>query len=509
MKIPLLDGAYTTKSVIASAQRQANLLSEENPPDSPFPVTLYPTPGLTLLGSPPIRDTGRGLYRTSQGQLIYVCGSRVYSIANNWTFTQIGSITSTLGPVSMSDNGTTAVLVDGTTKGYKITLSTLAFSTITDPAFYGSNLASVMDTYLLFSRPTYPTFYISNSNDVAFNPLYFADKSGFPDPLQGVVAMSRQAWLIGTLTSEIWINSGAADFPFQIASGVFLEQGCVAPYSIAKQDLALYWVSQDLQGQGIIIRGAGYLAQRISTHAIEQELATYPTLSDAIGFTYQINGHTFYQVTFPTADKTWMYDEASKRWTELFWIDNEGIEHRHRANGYAFCYQTNVVCDWENGNLYNYDQNNYTDNGDPRLFIRGFPHIINDGKRVFHTQFIADMEVGTENDSTVHFDGTALRKTETNDLRVTEQGWIRIVKGPQFGPPIPNEPQVSLRYSDTKGASWRQRRIQGMGAGGNYYRQIQFQRLGMARDRVYELSWSAPVKTALNGAFLSIQGAGS
>jgi hypothetical protein len=44
-----------------------------------------------------------------------------------------------------------------------------------------------------------------------------------------------------------------------------------------------------------------------------------------------------------------------------------------------------------------------------------------------------------------------------------------------------------------------------MGRGGEYDTSIVWWRLGMARDRVFELSWSAPIRTALNGAFVEAE----
>jgi hypothetical protein len=54
-----------------------------------------------------------------------------------------------------------------------------------------------------------------------------------------------------------------------------------------------------------------------------------------------------------------------------------------------------VVGDWQNGNLYALDQDVFTDNGQPIKRVRSFPHLLNDGKRVFYRQFLADMETGT------------------------------------------------------------------------------------------------------------------
>lgn len=215
--------------------------------------------------------------------------------------------------------------------------------------------------------------------------------------------------------------------------------------------------------------GSSYNATRISTHAIEHELSTYSTISDAVGYIYQEEGHMFYVLNFPTADATWVYDIASQLWHERTWNDTNGNEHRHRSNVFAFAYGNYVVGDWQNGNLYALDQNNYTDNGAPITRIRSFPHVANELKRVMYRKFIADMQTGAQTD------------------------------------PNGSAPMLSLRWSDDRGASWSNFITQSLGAVGQFLQNIQFRRLGMARDRVFELSWSSPVMTALNGAYADVE----
>jgi hypothetical protein len=67
-----------------------------------------------------------------------------------------------------------------------------------------------------------------------------------------------------------------------------------------------------------------------------------------------------------------------------------------------------------------------------------------------------------------------------------------------------DNPQVSLRWSDTRGQTWNNPVTGSMGQFGQYLTSVQFQRLGMARDRCFELFWSADVQTALQGAFVQL-----
>ena len=73
----------------------------------------------------------------------------------------------------------------------------------------------------------------------------------------------------------------------------------------------------------------------------------------------------------------------------------------------------------------------------------------------------------------------------------------------------PAAPQVLLRWSDDRGRTFGNPVAGSIGATGNYLTSIQYNRLGMARDRVFEVSWDAPVDTGLQGAFVSFNKAAS
>lgn len=475
-RVALTGGAYTARSVIASAQRQVNLFAELNEEGSPVKFTLYPTPGLRLLAAAPTPGAGRGLFRASNGILYAVVGRSVYTISPNWAWALIGNLTASLTtPVGMSDNSLTMLVVDGTDAGYTVALATNTLAPFSAAAFYGADRVAFLDTFFVLNKPGTGIFYSSLALSTTFDPLYFATKIGYPDKLVSIIVLHREIWLIGTDTTEVWVNSGAAAFPFEIMTGAFVPHGCAAKHSVASIGDSVFWLSQDKTGQGVVLQGAGYQAKPVTSYAIAQAIAGYATVSDAIGWCYQKEQHQFYVLTFPTADATWAYDLSTGQWHEWKWSDSNGVEHRHRAMSHAFAYGENVVMDWETGAIYALDLNVYTDNGAPIVRRRGFPHGISDGKRVIYKQFIADMETGNA-------PGTS-----------------------SIGP----GPQVYLRYSDTRGSSWSNPISNGLGPAGDFINSVQFQRLGMARDRVFEVFWSSPVRTALNGAFVETQVLGS
>jgi hypothetical protein len=470
VKVALKTGSYSAKSLVAEAQRCINLYAEKNPEDSPFPYTYYLSPGLTLkaTATPSFGSGWRGLYAASNGTGYGVCGSSVYAISSTWGLTKLGDIATQTGKVSMVDNANYLVMVDGTNVGYTVKLSTNTFAPITDSAFLGANTVDFLDGFLVLNDPNTQEFYISLANTIQFDATDFASKSGYSDKLVGVAVTKRYIYLLGVATTEVWFDAGDTTFAMERLPGVFMQYGCGAVGSIAQMDGDIYWLAQSPQGVAFVCRSRQFNAEHISTFALDNELAGYATLSDAIGFTYEIDGHFFYVLTFPTADKTWQYDLSTGQWNELNWVDTNGNLHRHRANCYASLYGQPIVGDWQNGNLYLWDVNNYTDNGNPIPRIRSFAHSVDDNSdRIRYREFIANMEVGN---------------------------------GANNGS-VP----VFLRWSDTRGRSWGNAIEGSLGMEGEYIKSIQFQRLGMARDRVFELSWSAPCKTALLGAWVEAQ----
>lgn len=465
MKMPLTTGAYEARSLIASAQRCVNCYPETNPSDSEFPTTHYPRSGLVKLSTAPTKGF-RGLYQATNGELFGVVADKLYLIsADTWAFEELGTIAGSKGPVSMVDNSLDMVIVDGTPNGYIVNLETHNFAPISDPAFYGSNRVGIIDDFLIFNQPSTRQFYVSGALAVTFDPLDIASKNGAPDKLVAAAVSIRRILVFGEETTEVWYNSGAADFAFQRDPGVFIPHGCASAASIASSDTSIYWLSP----QGIVFRSSDMSALRISTHAMENEMRAYPSLADAIAYTIEENGHFFYVLSFPAADKTWTFDLATSQWHERMFLDNEGQEHRDRIACAVHFQGKNIGGDWETGDLYEMNPDAFDDAGAPMLCIRSFPALSNEKKNVFLTRFFADMQVG--------------------EIPVNEQ-----------------EPVARLRWSDTRGRTWGNAISRGMGARGRFGELVQFNRLGRSRERVFELAWSANVRTALNGAYIVAEG---
>ena len=497
--IPLNGGAYQARDPIAGAQICENLFPETNPQtaDPTAAVTNYPREGKRPLSAPPNPDIGRGIFTMSNGALFGVVGSFVYSIDTAWNWNVLGQIGNATTPVSMSDNGVNAVLVDGSVVGYQIVLGTSAFSTIVDAtgSFQGSRRVDFSDTYLAFATPGTNEWLVTLSDQVAFNALVNAAKDSSPDPIETLAFNLRQAWLLGTQRSEIWFLAGSTPFPYNEWPNVFIPYGCAAVYSLTQADYNLFWLSRNPNGQAIALKTKGNAVEAVSTRALEYEWSNYARIDDCITGSFQQAGHTFVVFHFPSADRSWAYDLATQQWHRRTYLDAQGGSHREKTAFYAAVgadggYAPTVVGqDWQTGQIYALDPKFYTDNGQPIICRRSFPHVMENMKEITHVAFVADFSTG-------NIIGVGDNPPGSPWSTGFSSGF-----GPNFATPS-SGPQLFMRYSNDGGNTWTNYRGKKRMNSGNYRSMMRWRGLGMARDRIYELLWSYNAESALQGAFV-------
>lgn len=477
MKTPILGSAYETRSVNAAANRMVNLFPEIIPEGGKEPAFLVRAPGLKLkvsVGDGPIRGM-----RTCNNKLYVVSGDKLYEVDTAYVVTERGTVSGSPAVVSMAENGI-QLFVACNPKGYIYNTSTQAFQEITDADFPGASSVTYLDGYFVFSEPNSQKIWVTSLLDgTSIDPLDFASAEGSPDRVIGIIADHRELWVFGNDSTEVWYNSGGTDFPLSRIQGAFNETGCVAPHSVVKLDNRLFWLGQDARGQGVVYQASGYIAHRVSTHAIEWRIGQYGDLSNAIGYSYQQDGHGFYVLIFPNADTTWVYDAASQAWHERAEFNTNLFKFtRHRSNCQTFFNSDVLVGDYSNGNVYSFDLTEYSDNGETQKWLRSWracPTGENTLTRTAHHSLQLDLETGV--------------------------GLSELVQG--------NEPQVMLRWSDDGGHTWSNEHWASIGKIGEYSRRAIWRRLGMTtklRDRVYEISGTDPVKIAILGAELVASG---
>lgn len=471
MKIPFVGGSATARSSNANAERSVNCYLEMDRGSPRAPVALYGMPG-TVLQATLAAGAHRGAIYSGgsvDAGAYFVAGSHIYRMNPfNFAVVDCGEITTNTGRVGMATNGNEVLIVDGV-KGWIVTGT--ALSEIIDPDFPdGVTGAAYLNGYFVVFGDGSQKFYWAENplSGVAWNGLDFASAEGSPDDIVGGVADHGQLWFIGSDSGEVFDFTGDADQPFQRSGSTFVEHGTVSPWTVQAFDNSVVWLSRNKDGEAIFLRTQGGNPVRFSTHALECALAGYATLADAFAFVFQMQGHTFYVVTFPTADATWFFDAASGEWFEWLWRDPETNEyHRHRSASHVFMGGRHLVGDWEDGRVYSLAMDAYTDNGDQIQLLRRTQTLSDEGLRLFFDQIELDMETAVANAACP-------------------------------------EPKVMLRYSNDGGHTWSGLKQASMGKVGEYGRRVRFGPTGAGRNRVWELSITDPVKRAIFGAFARV-----
>jgi hypothetical protein len=475
--------SYTAPSIYQDDQECINFFAEIDPTKQPGErgiVALYPTPGLTLR-TQLAQFQVRGLHTMSGGQiLIAVAGNIVYQVNLSMVATQIGTLTTTLGQVSISDNITTAngliaYIVDGPNR-YTWIASTNTFATLpsTDGPWQGATVVDVIDNYNIYNEPNSQNWACTDLGSRLSTQALYGTSDGSSDLLVTLIADRRQVYLMGETTTEVWTDvgnviAGITTFPFQRVPGTFSQTGCGAKYSVARFADSFVIVAKDTRGNSTIEMMSGYAWQKISTHAVEQSLLNQ-VVSDAVAYTYQIEGHEMYVVTFPSIGNglTWVYDLSTKSWHKwLYWDSANAIYKRHRSNCGAYFNNMYIVGDYENGKLYSLENEVYTDDGATIRRLRRAKHLTTDLQRQYFEEFQIQFQPGVG---------------------------LNVGQG--------QDPQAMLRWSNDGGSTFSNEHWVTIGKIGQYLNRAIWRRLGWSRDRIFEVVISDPIKAVIVSANL-------
>jgi hypothetical protein len=402
--------------------------------------------------------------------LYLAIGANIVKISSTGVVTLLGTIGTTAGNVFMASNGTEILIVDSTTNGHLITIATGVIADITDSDFPDASSCTFMDGYFIVTKDVTGEIYISGLYDgTAWDPLDYATAEGAPDEALRVFSVNNTLWIFGTLTTEVFYNTGATDFPFARINGVLLDKGLGASASVVLIDSQFYLLSNDME----VLRTNGYQFEKISTIHIDKAIQDYSTISDAIGYEYKMDGHTFYVLTFPTADKTFVFDVSTGFWHEWSSYKTTGVATfgRHRGAIGFYCNRKYIVGDYANGKLYELDMDVHLDDIDLIKRTRRAQTISKDRKKIaFHS---IDIEFET---------GVGLSGSGSG-----------------------SDPQVGLTWSDDGGNTWATVQYRDLGASADYSVKQKWHRLGMAKNRIFELTMYEPVKFVLIGASAELE----
>jgi hypothetical protein len=380
------------------------------------------------------------------------------------------------------------------------TLYGLNFSVMpsNDGAFEGADVVDVVDNYFVYNRPNTQQFGSTAPLSPISPSLSFSSKDGAPDNLVSLIVDHREVYLLGEVSSEVCVNSGLFPFAFQRIPGTSTQHGIAAKFSVARLGNSFAYLSKNIRGDVQVMMMNGYTPTRISTHAVENSIEG-ADISDARAWTYLIEGHEVYVISFPGLDLTWAYDIATGMWHKWLWVDTNNVFHRHRGNCHTHFANMNLVGDWENGQIYMLDPNVYTDNGESIRRVRRAPHLVSDFQRQYFSelQILFQPGVGLSGNVTgVNSPTNAVAGLGVAGLAIAGQNNLLT---------LGSNPQAMLRWSNDGGSTWSNEHWVSIGLQGAYKNRAIWRRLGQARDRIFEVVVTDPIKAVIVAANLKAE----
>lgn len=473
LKTHALFGASTrAKSPVVTVQRRLNVYLENRKDGDKTRIAIYGTPGLVadFTTTTPAGLPLRG-FQGTQTALYLAAYNQFQSVAANGSVLASGTLNTTSGLVSMAYSSTQVVIVDGNT-GYTYTPATTTFASIGSFPATGARTVTFVAGFFVAEQPGTQTFWVSNSFDgTTWNSLAFANAASGSDNIVAVNNLNGNLIIFRQLGMEFWQNQGLTPQPFAPILSAANAWGLAAIFSVvhipgANDQDSLIFLGQSESGQVQCIQVSGFSPQVISDPDVESIWNSFSVTSDATAYTYQIDTHRFYQINFPTGNRSFLFDVSTGIWSEVQ-TGTSVIPVRHTGNLATYYGGQVLVADYATNQVYTISPTVYTDNGVTTIRQVVTRHVLSSFNRIRVSMLYLDMETGV-------------------GLQ-TGQG---------------SNPQIMLEYSKDNGRTWSAQRFGSSGMVGNYIARVIWRRFGCTRDATWRITQSDPVKFVITeGAF--------
>jgi len=474
---PFIGGSATVSSPITDQERTMNWFREmSSSPGATSPNSLLPTPGVEAF-STVVAVGGRANFSCVVGGVernFTVYGSSLNEVDSMGVSTLRGSLAVNANPATICTNGDGGdqLFVTSGGKGYCYELSTNILTEIS--GLVADQGGMLYGYFVAFNREDSQIRISDLFDGQTWDPTQFAGRTIGADPWQAMlVTPYGQIFLPGSKTGEVWYNAGAFPFPFAPDPSGLFEEGSAATFSIQQAGKSVVWLATNGEGGYKVVRATGYTPDRISTHAVEFAIAGYTRIDDAIGQAYTDQGHSFYLLTFPTANVTWCFDFTTNEWHERgTWIAERSSYQYWRPVFHSFAFGMHLMADRQSGVLYRM-ANDLPRDVEGRVIrrLRRSPAVVNQHLRVFigKVEILAEAGVGT----------------------ITGQGSV---------------PQFMLRQSNDGGRTWGSERTAQIGRIGQFFVRAIWWNLSMSRAKVLEVTATDPVPWRITAAYLFARG---
>lgn len=461
MKLPLFGIGIQGKTPVVTAKSLLNFYIEHRPQGEKTQVVAHGFPGLDLFAD--FGDTAHRGPPIELGSLLYTVHRGTFWEVNNSAVTvSRGTLNTVSGFVEMAHNGSVIVIVDGT-NGYVYTVSGASFAQIVDADFPANPISVAWLAGFFIVGFANGRFYVS-TNGTAWDALDFANAESSPDGLVRLIKHGGEIAIFGETSTEFWGVTGANDFPFAKIQGADADWGLAARSSVAKLDNGLALLAKSPEGQVFVAKVNGQQVEKISTPDLDSIINGYTVVSDATAHAYLFGGHAFYQLNFPAAGYSWVYDALTKQWSQR----KSYNQSRHRCEYGAQFLAKTVLTDASNGRLYKLNKDTFTENGD---MIEG--------------------EITGE-----HWD-SELERNPLDCVRFDFEMGVGITSGQG------SNPQVMLTVSKDGGKTFGTERWRPIGKVGEYEGRCEWRRLGHSRRWTMRARITDPVRRTLLGAYVN------
>lgn len=466
--LELFGSGTPAKAVQLSPQRLINLYPVESFGSSGEKSrALYKTPGTSLWATIPNLGTIRGWLEV-KGALYIVSDNMFYVVSASKTFTNIGTLVTTNGRVSIDTDGSVIQIDDGS-KGYTYTISTNTFAQISNANYIPSGFISIQAGRTIYSVPdtnvvkysdlgtlsAYQTTSFFSAESIKSNLICaYGAKNGF------------DLYLIGREATEAWAITGDANGPYSKRVGVNIPYGIESRWTLQEVDGAMIWLARNDQGKRLLISVENFQPKLLLDEHDLYELNTLTDGENAYAFTFQLNGHIFYSLHFPADKRSYLFDIQTKQlvrwasWQQIGTLSNGDPVYelgRHLSTDFVSFSNKLLISDYRgSGRILELSDSTYTDYScgpDDSIYFEVIGSILHQEKRrISLHSIIIDMEVG---------------ESDVSELELTD---------------AENLPLINISLSKNGGKTFSYTRTANFGYTGEYNKLVKLNKWGQFRD---------------------------
>lgn len=447
MRIPIFGTGTASGQNQVTVRKTVGMYWERRGETEKSPMVAVPFPGTTDIGvtgtTGAVRAVARLEASTTTQYLLAVIGTKAYRIVpSSGAKTELGTVSGGGNAHIIPGAGGQAIFLVGGTLHLWDGSTWADIAPTVDEPWVPAAIGAWMDGYWIVAENN-SKFHVS-TDGLSWGDFATAEAS--PDMITGILSTRNELFIFGSMTTEVWVSTGNADFPFERINGATSGVGATVPVLVADVP---YFIARSGGGTPYVARMNGYTPERVSTDDIDRLLAAATGLNRAFGFVW--NGHPMYQLS--RSAWTLLYDGASGLWS----IITDGAAH-------AMTLGAEVA-----GGVYG-------GGSGPDIY-----RLDRDAHNLPKRQIITDHVVSPDGE---RFSADSLRLDMATNIGSSEKS-------------------VSLKVSRDGGLSWGSQQTVGLGTSTGTQKKVEFRRLGRSRSFTFDLSFPTDVPLTVHSASLN------